>query len=111
VYDKCNNSNGHGHDYYLEVTVKGQPDQETGMVIGLNEMDNKIHSVLEKLDYKHLDKQVPFFRENTSTGENIIHYLWQYLSEQFNDAQLHHLKLWETNNNYFEINRTTDNTH
>ena len=57
------------------------------------------------MDHKHLDKEVEFFRENLSSGEIIIQYLWQELEKQFPNDMLHHLKLWETNNNYFEFGR------
>jgi 6-pyruvoyltetrahydropterin/6-carboxytetrahydropterin synthase len=103
VYDKCNNLNGHGHDYYLEIGVSGKVDTDTGMIISLEEMDQKVHSILDQLNYKHLNKEVPYFKNIISTGENIIQYLWDELEQLFTDQQLYYLKLWETNNNYFEL--------
>jgi 6-pyruvoyltetrahydropterin/6-carboxytetrahydropterin synthase len=103
IYDKCNNLNGHGHDYTLEVTVKGQPDEKTGMIIPLQIMDSIVQSVISVLDYKHLDKEVVYFKEAISTAENIIQYLWQELQKTDLGNKLYHLKLWETNNNYFEF--------
>jgi len=105
VYDKCNNLNGHGHDYYLEVGITGQIDPDTGMIIDLFEMDSKVKSLLSQLDYKHLNKEVPYFKNIISTGENIIQYLWNELDKTFTNQQLYYLKLWETNNNYFELTR------
>jgi 6-pyruvoyltetrahydropterin/6-carboxytetrahydropterin synthase len=105
VYDKCNNLNGHGHDYYLEVGISGNINPETGMIISLDEMDNKVNTLLKDLDYKHLNKEVPYFKTTISTGENIIQYLWNELDKSFTDQQLYYLKLWETNNNYFELKR------
>lgn len=105
VYDKCNNPNGHGHDYRVEVTVSGIPDRQTGMIIPLPELDQLAQRVLEQLDYKHLNNEVEFFRTNHSTGEVIIQYLWDELNEQIPDGKLYHIKLWETNNNYFEIGK------
>lgn len=105
VYDKCNNLNGHGHDYYLEVGITGKIDQDTGMIIDLSEMDDKVKSLLSKLDYKHLNKEVPYFKSVISTGENIIQYLWNELDKLFTNQKLYYLKLWETNNNYFELTR------
>jgi len=105
IYDKCNNLNGHGHDYTLEVSVRGVPDSETGMIIPLNEFDQKVRNVISKIDYKHLDKEVEFFQSNLSSGEIIIQYLWRELDQQFKENFLYHLKLWETNNNYFEYGR------
>lgn len=105
IYDKCNNVNGHGHDYRLEVSLIGIPDKKTGMIIPLENFDVRVNNVLRKLDYKHLDKEVEFFKSNLSSGEIIIQYLWQELKSQFPDNMLYHLKLWETNNNYFECGK------
>ena len=105
IYEKCNNPEGHGHDYYAEVTITGEPDKDTGMILPLEDMDHKIRSVLDQLDYKHLDREVEFFKTHLSTGEIIIQYLWQELEKHFPDGMLHYLKLWETSNNYFELGR------
>jgi 6-pyruvoyltetrahydropterin/6-carboxytetrahydropterin synthase len=102
IYDKCNNISGHGHDYRLEVSLIGKPDEITGMIISLDDFDTGVGKVLSKLDYKHLDKEVDFFSTNLSSGEIIIQYLWKELEKQFSENMLFHLKLWETNNNYFE---------
>ena len=103
IYDKCNNFNGHGHDYTLEVALQGYPDAARGMIIALEEFDQKVKSVIDQLDYKHLNFQVEFFKRNLSTGEVIIQYLWDALTLVFPPDMLYHLKLWETNNNYFEL--------
>ena len=105
IYEKCNNINGHGHDYRLEVSIIGKPNDKTGMIIPLTEFDSLVNHVLEKLDYKHLDKEVDFFKKNLSSGEIIIQYLWSELDNQFPENMLFQLKLWETNNNYFECGR------
>ncbi len=105
VYDKCNNYNGHGHDYTVEISISGEPDPETGMIIPLAELDGKVQEILGELDYRHLNKEVPFFRDHLSTGEVIIQYLWDRFSEKFAGYMVSHLKVWETNNNYFEISR------
>jgi len=106
IYDKCNNLNGHGHDYRLEVSLRGTPDEKTGMIIPLEDFDTGVDSVLRELDYKHLDNEVDYFSKNLSSGEIIIQYLWQELDLQFSGNRLYHLKLWETNNNYFECGRS-----
>jgi len=103
LYDKCNNINGHGHDYTVEVSILGSPDKVTGMVIPIEEFDQKVKSVLDTLDYHHLNFEVDFFKNNLSTGEIIIQYLWDMLEKKFKEGMLYHLKVWETNNNYFEL--------
>lgn len=105
LYEKCNNLNGHGHDYTLFVTVKGTPDNETGMIIPLEEFNAIVKRTLNLLDYKHLNKEVDQFKDEISTSENIIQFLWRSLERDFNTVELFHLKLWETNNNYFEFGR------
>jgi 6-pyruvoyltetrahydropterin/6-carboxytetrahydropterin synthase len=102
VYDKCNNPMGHGHDYKLEISLHGELDPDTGMLISLNKFDTVVRSVLDIFDHRHLDKQVAYFKYHTSTGENIVVFIWQQLESRFPDSMLFHLKLWETNNNYFE---------
>ena len=103
IYDKCNNLNGHGHDYTLEVALQGYPDATRGMIIALEEFDQKVKLVIDRLDYKHLNFQVDFYNQNLSTGELINQYLWDALSLALPQEMLYHLKLLETKNNYFEL--------
>lgn len=103
VFDKCNNYYGHGHDYQVEVSVQGKPDRETGMIISLPELDSAVTEFLSTLEHKHLDHEVAYFKTKTSTGENIIQYIWNELGKRIPDSKLFHIRLWETNNNYFDI--------
>lgn len=105
LYEKCNNLNGHGHDYTLYVSVIGTPDALTGMILPLEDFDAIVKKTLDKLDYKHLDKEVDEFSDEISTSENIIRFIWENISKDLQGAELFHLKLWETNNNYFELGR------
>jgi len=105
VYDKCNNPFGHGHDYTLEVTITGNPDPQSGMIIPENIMNERVGKVLEELNYKHLDNEVAYFKDTISSGENIVQYLWERLDQSFGNDMLYHIKLWETNNNTFELGR------
>jgi 6-pyruvoyltetrahydropterin/6-carboxytetrahydropterin synthase len=105
IYDKCNNINGHGHDYTLIITLKGTPHKDTGMIIPLPEFDKIAQEVIELMDYKHLDKEVDFFKVHISTAENIIQFLWTELESRLPTDSLYYIKLWETNNNYFELGK------
>jgi len=105
IYDKCNNPHGHGHDYTVEVTLQADPDPDTGMVYSMEEFDSVIGDVLSELDYRHLDQEVPFFKDHISTGEIIIQYLWMRISERLPEGLLYHIRLWETNNNYFDLGK------
>lgn len=102
IFGKCNNSKGHGHDYYFEVTVGGDIDPETGMVLNLTELDEIAKDIVEELDHTRLDLEIPFFREFQPSGENIVKYIWLRLQPKFKGARLYHLRLWETPDNYFE---------
>jgi len=102
IFGKCNNPKGHGHDYYVEVKVIGDIDQETGMVINLDELDEMMKGVIDELDHTRLDIEIPYFREFTPSGENIVKYIWTKLQPKVDKGRLLHLKLWETSDNYFE---------
>jgi len=101
IYGKCNNANGHGHNYQLEVSIGGAVDPASGMVIDLVAMDAQVAAVLAEFDHKHLDRQVADFQAMPSTAENILVVLWQRLHSAFG-PQLQHLRLWETANNVFD---------
>ena len=105
IYEKCNNLNGHGHDYTLEVTLSGNPDPKTGMILPLPEFDKAVEKVLAQLDHKHINLEVDFFKKNISTAEIIIQYLWDEIEKVIPGDLLYHLKLWETYNNYFEYGK------
>jgi 6-pyruvoyltetrahydropterin/6-carboxytetrahydropterin synthase len=105
VFDKCNNPYGHGHDYTLEVTVAGTPDPQTGMIIPLPRLDKIVNDFLMLLEHKHLDREVPYFKDKTSTGENIVQFLWRELDSRLPADMLYHIRLWETNNNYFDMGK------
>lgn len=101
IYGKCNNPNGHGHNYTLEVSVRGPVEGATGMVVDLSALDGAVRGVLDQLDFRHLDREVPAFAERTSTGENIVIFLWEALAPRLG-GRLAHLRLWETRRNFFD---------
>lgn len=105
VYDKCNNPMGHGHNYKLEITVVGTPAPDTGMIMPTKKLDSKVNNLLDKMNYKHLDNEVPYFKNRISSGENIVQYLWDQLDDRIGRGLLYHIKLWETNNNSFELGK------
>lgn len=103
IYQKCNSSHGHGHEYTLEVTVAGAPDSETGMVARIDALDRAVHEeILSRYDHRHLDREVPDFQERASTGEHIIQTIWDRLHGKIPGAELHHLRLHETRKNAFD---------
>ncbi|TNE32210.1 6-carboxytetrahydropterin synthase [bacterium] len=103
IYDKCNNPNGHGHNYVLEVTVKGIPDPDTGYVIDLKKLKDLLTKhILILVDHKHLNKDVDFLKGVIPTVENIVVLFWDEIKKHITDGELYKLKLYETPNSWVE---------
>ena len=108
IFGKCNNPNGHGHDYSLELTISGDVDTETGMIIDIVKLDDIIGTVIEELDHKRLDIEVEYFTEVRASGENIAKYLWEKIVVLIpKPAYLYHIRLWETSENFFDYKDVT----
>jgi len=101
LFGKCNNPNGHGHNYTVEVTVRGRVDPSTGMVMNITDLKKIIESeVMRPLDHKNIDLDVPWFADRVSTAENIAVFIWKSVSTGLpKQATLHQIKLWETEKN------------
>ena len=96
VFGKCANLNGHGHNYTLEVTVKGEVDPTTGFVIDLKELKDILNrEVVDAMDHRHLNKEVPEFASRVPTTENIAIAIWQRLEKRLQVAKLHRVRLYE----------------
>lgn len=103
VFGPCSNIHGHGHDYTLEVMVKGELDSKSGIVVNITDIDKVVKSFVQKeLDGKFLNKEVPYFKENLPTTENIVTYLWDYLDGRIENCQLHKINLKENDFLYAE---------
>jgi 6-pyruvoyltetrahydropterin/6-carboxytetrahydropterin synthase len=97
IFGKCANPHGHGHNYTLEVTVAGEIDPATGMVMDLKELKKLLESeVLEAMDHKFLNKEVPAFATAIPTAENIAVEIWRRLEPKLNFGKLHRIRLYET---------------
>jgi len=100
TFGLCNNPQGHGHNYELQVTIAGEPDPVTGMVIDLKELKEIVErEVISKLDHKHLNFQVEFLRGVVPTAENIAVAIWGVLKDRFIGCRLYEIKLYETPRN------------
>lgn len=96
VFGSCSNPNGHGHDYTMEVTVKGNLHPKSGIVVNITDVDQVVKSViLKELDGKFLNREHSFFEEHIPTTENIVAYVWGALQNQFEGCTLHQIKLHE----------------
>ncbi len=100
IFGKCNNPNGHGHNYVLEVTVKGEIDRRTGMVINLVDLKRAIEeAILNEVDHKHLNLDTTIFQEIVPTAENMVVVFWKLLERKLPPGLLYEIKLHETENN------------
>lgn len=103
IFDKCNNYNGHGHNYVLEVTVKGNPNPETGYVIDLKKLKTiLIDEILSKVDHKHLNLDVDFLKGIIPTVENLAITFWKILEPKIKDGKLHKIRLYESDTSSVE---------
>lgn len=106
IYGKCARPNGHGHNYHMEVTVQGEIDPRTGMIVDLGALQKTIDDyVVESVDHTFLNKDIPYFADVVPTAENIAVYIRDLLQEPIRElgAELHKVKLLESPNNSCEV--------
>jgi len=110
LYGKCNHPYGHGHDYILEVTVRGELDPETGVLAPLKELDDLVEAkVLKLFRNRNINMDVPQFRELAPTTENVALVIAQILEAAWRDAfggrgvSLDRVHIQETERNGFEL--------
>jgi len=102
AYGKCNNPHGHGHNYVLEVLVGGPVQQETGMVVNLVALDEAVRTtVLDRFDHTNLNLD-PLFAATVPTTENLCTAVFSLLKDQVPAGKLEHVRLEETENNFFQ---------
>ena len=109
IYGKCARINGHGHNYHLEVTVKGEIHPSTGMIVDLGALNQVISDmVIEPFDHTFLNKDIPYFAKVIPTAENIAVHISNLLRSPIQElgTELHKVKLIESPNNSCEINCT-----
>lgn len=107
VFGPCANENWHGHNFDLIVTVKGDPDPETGFVVDLKKLSTLIRTeVVEKVDHKNLNLDVDFMRGKMASTENLATEFWRILEPAIprlsSRARLHSIRLFETPRNFVE---------
>ncbi len=105
VFGRCSNKNWHGHNFNLFVTVKGKPADDTGFIINLETLSKIIkEKVINKLDHKNLNLDVPELVGVLPSIENIVTFIWGCLEEEIerHGGKLCKLRLEETENNFVE---------
>ena len=104
VFGKCANTNWHGHNFDLYVTVKGDPSVDTGFVMDLKKLKLVLEAkVVNKLDHSNLNLDVDFLRDVMPSIENIAIKIWEQIADELpQGVSLHCIKLYETENQYVE---------
>lgn len=102
VFGKCNNPNGHGHNYVILVTVEGAINEQTGLVADVDALDRIVRdTVVARFDHQDLNRD-PAFADKTTTGENLATLVWDLLADRIPGARLAKIGVIETRDNYFE---------
>ena len=99
AFGKCNNPNGHGHNYVVLVTIKSGGSQEVHELERLDRVVNE--TIVRRFDHHDLNRD-PEFAELTTTGENLVKIIWEMLVSKLPDGQLEKVGVIETRDNYFE---------
>jgi 6-pyruvoyltetrahydropterin/6-carboxytetrahydropterin synthase len=108
AYGKCNNRFGHGHNYSVEVLIGGPVDEQTGMVINLADLDEVVQrKVLDRFDHVNLNLD-PLFENLVPTTENLCKAVFQILKGALPAMELVHVRVEETENNFFQCLGTED---
>ena len=105
LYGANANPNGHGHNYVIEVTVAGEPDPVTGMVFDLRELKEILsQEVVEPMDHRFLNREVPPFDRIVPTTENLAAEIWRRLAARIDrpNVRLHNVRLYETTDTYVD---------
>jgi len=105
IFGKCANKNWHGHNYELFVTVKGEPDADTGCIIDLKDLSRILKEmVIDKLDHRNLNLDVPFMSGIMASTENLAVAIWKQIQEKIeaHGCTLHSVRVHETENNFAE---------
>lgn len=105
IFGACSNPYGHGHNYCLEVSILGEPDPETGMVVHFQRLKALLHETVEvPLDHRHLNHDVPFLKGKLPTSENLLIALWDQLAAATAQEKwkLYRLRLKSTGRNWVD---------
>jgi 6-pyruvoyltetrahydropterin/6-carboxytetrahydropterin synthase len=103
VFGPCYNPPAHGHNYLLEVTVAGEVDEQTGMVINLFDLKRVLLTMIEEFDHKNFNLDMPYFKDRIPTSENIARVLWTKLAPHKDIGRLHAVRLCEDEDLYADI--------
>ncbi|MDH5639753.1 MAG: 6-carboxytetrahydropterin synthase [Nitrospira sp.] len=107
VFGKCNNPNGHGHNYVVLVTIKTEGADEAQE---LERLDRTVdETIVKRFDHQDLNGD-PEFADRTTTGENLVKLIWDLLKTKLPDGRLEKVGVIETRDNYFEYAHSSQPT-
>lgn len=104
----CSNENWHGHNYEIEVTIKGKINPDSGMLINLKDLSKIMkEEIIDKVDHKNLNIDVPFLEGIITTTENVTMKFWDVLEDKINslentECSLYKIRVYETPRNFVE---------
>lgn len=109
IYGKCNNPHGHGHNYVVEITVRGEPDPKLGIIADLGKLDAVLKKEIDaRFDHKHLNLDTDYFKTRVATAENIAIVIWDLIQPSIaacrtgGKVELHRVRLIETARSWFD---------
>lgn len=112
IFGKCNNPHGHGHNYRLEVTVAGEPDPVTGMVLDLKDLKELLErEIMQRMDHRHLNIEVTELAGQIPTCENIARVIWNLLDPKIAQGRLYKVRLYENNDLFADCYRNGAGAH
>lgn len=106
IFGLCTSPYGHGHNYDLHVTITGEIDEKTGMIINLSDLKKTVNQVVEQFDHKFVNLDTPYFKEMVPTSENIARVLFELIDARLktqNRFQLEKIRLYERNDLYVDV--------
>ncbi|MDP1579423.1 MAG: 6-carboxytetrahydropterin synthase [Candidatus Didemnitutus sp.] len=102
-YGLCTNPHWHGHNYVLEVSIRGQPDADTGYIMDLGALKRLLHeAIVDKCDHRNLNDEVDFLRGIIPSSENLVIAFWNEIAPRLTHGELYRVRLYETPRNYAE---------
>ena len=106
IFGKCNNPHGHGHNYTLEVTVAGEPDPVTGMVLDLKQLKGILETeIVQRMDHRFLNYEVAELKGQIPTCENVARVIWNLLEPKIAQGRLYKVRLYESPDLFAECYR------
>ena len=87
----------HGHNYTLEVTVKGEINPDTGFIVDLAHLKEIVNTnIIKKLDHSQIEKDIPWFKNKQPSSENLVVFIWEVIAHDLMGVKLHRIRLQET---------------